>query len=123
MEEKFIQAMDDDFNTPIALSTLYSLAKETNVYLNKEKNKNKEIIEKVIQFYEQFGNKILGLVFIPSLTNQEQVPKKEIEKLIKDREIARKSKDWQTADQIRNKLNEMGIVIEDTIEGTRWKKC
>jgi cysteinyl-tRNA synthetase len=123
MEEKFIQAMDDDFNTPIALSTLYSLAKETNIYLNKEINKNKEIIEKVIQFYEQFGNKILGLAFIPNLTNQEQVPKIEIEELIKDREIARKNRDWQTADQIRNKLNEMGIVIEDTIEGTRWKKC
>ena len=122
MEKKFLQAMDDDFNTPIALSTLYSLAKETNIYLNKEKNKNKEIIERIIQFYEQFGNEILGLIFMPNLTSQKQVQKKEIEELIKAREIARKNRDWQTADQIRVKLNEMGIIIEDTIEGTRWKK-
>jgi cysteinyl-tRNA synthetase len=122
MEKKFLQAMDDDFNTPIALSTLYSLAKETNIYLNKEKNKNKEIIEKIIQFYEQFGNKILGLIFKPNLTSPEQVQKKEIEELIKARELARKNRDWQTADQIRDKLNEKGIIIEDTIEGTRWKK-
>ncbi len=122
MEDVFIKAMDDDFNTPVALSTLYLLSKETNIYLNEASNKNKEAIVKVIQFYEKFGENILGLKFISQSINQKQIPRKEIEELINVREIARKNKDWITADQIREKLNKMGVLIEDTAEGVRWKK-
>ncbi|MDD3655362.1 MAG: cysteine--tRNA ligase [Atribacterota bacterium] len=122
MEDIFIKAMDDDFNTPVALSTLYLLSKETNIYLNEARNKNMEAIVKVIQFYENYGVNILGLKFISQSINQEQISRKEIEKLINVREIARKNKDWITADQIREKLNKMGILIEDTVEGVRWKK-
>lgn len=122
MKEIFIEAMDDDFNTPIALSTLFLLAKETNIYLNKTRNKNLEIIKKVIQFYEDFGANILGLKFSSQLTGQTILPEKEIEHLILTREKARKNKDWETADQIRKKLLGLGIVIEDTADGVRWKK-
>jgi len=122
MKEIFIEAMDDDFNTPIALSTLFLLAKETNIYLNKTRNKNLEIIKKVIQFYEDFGANILGLKFSSQLTRQTILPEKEIEHLILTREKARKNKDWETADQIRKKLLGLGIVIEDTADGVRWKK-
>ena len=122
MKDRFIKAMDDDFNTPIALSTLFFLAKETNIYLNRAKNKNKETIENIIQFYEDFGLNILGLKLYTIPTDQESLPGKEIKDLIDKREIARKNRDWETADQIRVKLLNMGIVIEDTKEGVRWKK-
>ena len=122
MKDRFIKAMDDDFNTPIALSTLFFLAKETNIYLNKAKNKNQETIENIIQFYEDFGLNILGLKLCTIPTDQESMPGKEIKDLIDKREIARKNRDWETADQIRVKLLNMGIVIEDTKEGVRWKK-
>ena len=122
MKDRFIKAMNDDFNTPIALSTLFLLAKETNIYLNKVKNKNQETIEKIIQFYEDFGLHILGLKLRTIPTVQESLSEKEIEELIKNREIARNNRDWKTADQIRVKLLNMGILIEDTKEGTRWKK-
>ena len=58
MKEIFIEAMDDDFNTPIALSTLFLLAKETNIYLNKTRNKNLEIIKKLFN-----SMKILEQIF------------------------------------------------------------
>jgi len=122
MKEKFINAMDDDFNTPVALSTLFLLAKEANVYLNETGSKNKETVEQVLQFYEEFGTGILGLKYFSQLIESEQILREEIEKLITEREAARKNRDWKTADQIRNKLNNMGIIIEDTIEGVRWKK-
>lgn len=123
MEEEFSAAMDDDFNTPKALSTLYLLAKEANIYLNEVSNKNKEVVKKVLQFYEDFGTDILGLKYFSELDEQEQIYKEGIEQLIEEREKARKNKDWQTADQIRDKLSSLGVMIEDTTEGTRWKKC
>ena len=122
MVEKFYNAMDDDFNTPIALSTLYLLAKEANVYLNDVHEKNKEVVEKVLQFYEDYGTSILGLEYSSQPTEEEQLPQEEIEYLIEERETARKNKDWKTADEIRDKLSRMGIVVEDTAEGVRWKK-
>ncbi len=122
MKNRFIEAMDDDFNTPVALSTLFLLAKETNIYLNKTRYKNQDTIERIIRFYEDFGAHILGLKFSSILANQESLPGKEIEDLIDARETARKNRDWETADQLRVKLLNMGIVIEDTKEGVRWKK-
>jgi cysteinyl-tRNA synthetase len=98
------------------------LAKDTNIYLNKAKYKNQETIEKIIQFYEDFGLHILGLKLHTIPTVQESLSEKEIEELVRIREIARKNRDWENADQIRVKLLDMGIVIEDTKEGARWKK-
>lgn len=122
MREEFNVAMDDDFNTPKALSTLYLLAREANIYLNEVSDKNKEVVKKVLQFYEDLGTDILGLKYSSQLTEEEQIPQEEIEQLIEERETARKNKDWKTADEIRDKLNQMGIIIEDTAEGVRWKK-
>ncbi len=118
IKNSFIDAMDDDFNTPVALSTLFLLSKEANIYLNKIKNKNKNVIINILDFYKQFGEDILGL----KLFEQEELSNDTIEELIKERETARKNKDWKVADDIRVKLANMGIIIEDTNEGVRWKK-
>ena len=122
MVEEFNAAMDDDFNTPKALSTLYLLAREANIYLNEVPDKNKEVVKKVLQFYKDFGTTILGLKYFSELDEQEQISKEDVEQLIEERERARKNKDWQAADQIRDKLNSLGVIIEDTAEGARWKK-
>lgn len=118
IKNSFIDAMDDDFNTPVALSTLFLLSKEANIYLNKIKNKNKNVIINILDFFKQFGEDILGL----KLFEQEELSNDTIEELIKERETARKNKDWKVADDIRVKLANMGIIIEDTNEGVRWKK-
>lgn len=123
MEEKFIKAMDDDLNTPVALSALFLLAKSVNIYLSNNRLKNKIVLSEIIKFYEKYGSSILGFKYISKTKNKDIVQDKEIEAMIKDRELARKNKDWETADKIRKKLKDMGIILEDTAEGIRWKKA
>jgi len=123
MEEKFIEAMDDDLNTPVALSALFLLAKSVNIYLSNNRLKNKIVLNEILKFYEKYGTSILGFKYISKTDNEYIVQDKEIEEMIKDRESARKNNDWETADKIRKKLKDMGIILEDTAEGIRWKKA
>ncbi|MFX0067923.1 MAG: cysteine--tRNA ligase [Promethearchaeota archaeon] len=114
IEERFVKAMDNDLNTPLALKVFHELAKETNKYL--EKRRNKDALKGALELFKRFSQ-VFGLKF-------EDVEKKlqlEIEELIKQREEARKRKDWKTADEIRNKLRKMGVSLQDTPVGVRWK--
>ncbi len=123
LENKFIEAMDDDLNTPVALSTLFLLAKSANVYINSDAVKNKKVIDEVLDFYQQYGNDILGFKEETADKFESYVNDKEIEELVEKREKARKNKDWKTADEIRDQLKEMDIILEDTVDGIRWKKA
>jgi cysteinyl-tRNA synthetase len=123
MEKMFIKAMDDDLNTPVALSTLFVLAKSVNKYLNNNKDKNGAVLTEILDFYEKYGSQILGFEDISKKGQAKEIKNTEIEEMIKKREIARKNKDWESADKIREELKNMGIVLEDTKEGMRWKKA
>jgi len=114
IKKKFIEAMDDDFNTPLALRVFHELSKEINKYL--EKGKNKNVLNKVLKLFKEFSE-VFGLKF---KEEKKKLPIK-IEKLIIEREKARKRKDWKKADAIRDKLRKMGILLEDTPEGVKWK--
>jgi cysteinyl-tRNA synthetase len=118
-KQKFMEAMDDDFNTPVALSCLFSFAREVNIYLNSLSTKNKEVLENIIKYYQELAGEILGIL---KIYNQEESFEQEIKKLIEEREEARKRMNWVKSDQIRDKLKEEGILLEDTPEGVRWKK-
>jgi cysteinyl-tRNA synthetase len=114
--EEFIEAMDDDFNTARAISVLFELSKLANYYLM-EKNTAVEVINAFTsQFEELFA--VLGL----SLEQQEELLDEEIDALIEQRIQARKDRNFQLADQIRDQLKEMNIILEDTPQGTRWKR-
>jgi cysteinyl-tRNA synthetase len=114
IKKKFVDAMDDDFNTPLALRVFHELSKETNKYL--ERGKNRNVLKKALNLFKEFSD-VFGLKF------KEKKGKltKEIEKLIKEREKARKRKDWEKADAIRTELKKKGIILEDTPEGIKWK--
>ncbi|PJB56166.1 MAG: cysteine--tRNA ligase [Candidatus Infernicultor aquiphilus] len=118
-EQQFIKAMDDDFNTPVALSRLFGFAKDVNIYLNSPSLKNKIILEEVIKFYQDLAGKVLGIL---KDFDREQSFEQEIKKLIEDREKARKEKNWEKSDKIRDELKRKGVILEDTTEGVRWKK-
>ena len=119
-EKKFMEAMDDDFNTPVALSWIFALNKEVNIYLTSEGFKNKKVLEDVVKFYHDLAGQVLGILGDEDLKiNFEE---QEIQNMIDEREKARKEKDWSMADKIRDKLKENGIILEDTSEGARWKK-
>ncbi|WP_010170048.1 cysteine--tRNA ligase [Bacillus coahuilensis] len=116
LKKQFIQAMDDDFNTANAISVLFDLSKQGNYYLMEE-NTEVRVLDEFTQTFEELFD-VLGL----KLSGEAELLDEEIEKLIEERIQARKNCDFKRSDEIRDKLKEMNIVLEDTPQGTRWKR-
>jgi len=115
LHEEFVREMDDDFNTANGISTLFDLSKLANMYLI-EKNTSFVVIDALMNEFEVlFG--ILGLTL-----GADQLLDEDIEELIQKRIQARKDRNFQLSDQIRDQLKEMNIILEDTPQGTRWKR-
>jgi cysteinyl-tRNA synthetase len=114
--DKFIHAMDDDFNTANAISVLFDFSRETNVYLQ-EKNTSKAIITSFIDLFDELAD-VLGI----TLEKEEELLDEQIEGLIEERNQARKEKNFARADEIRDLLKEQNIILEDTAQGVRWKR-
>jgi cysteinyl-tRNA synthetase len=114
-QEEFIEAVDDDLNTAKAISVLFDLTKLANYYLL-EKNTAVAVIDAFTKQFEQLFH-VLGLTF-----EKEEMLDEEIDALIEKRIQARKDRNFQLSDQIRDQLKEMNIILEDTPQGTRWKR-
>ena len=124
-KKKFLEAMDEDINTPGAIAVLFDLSKEVNTLLDSDKEINKKCLEDIDTFYKQLGGNILGI--IPDTLQSEQKSEAETLKNIMDvligtRNELRKAKQWQLSDFIRNKLLEIGITLDDKPDSTTWKK-
>ena len=114
--QNFEVAMDDDFNTANAIAALFSLSAEANKYLN-ETNTNEEILKAFIHTLNELSN-VLGI----KLEEKEELLDEEIDALIEERQQARKNRDFKRADEIRDQLKDMNIILEDTRQGVRWKR-
>lgn len=115
LHDEFVRDMDDDFNTANGISKLFDLSKLANMYLI-EKNTSITVIDVFMSEFEVlFG--ILGLTL-----EADQLLDEEIEALIEQRIQARKDRNFQLSDQIRDQLKDMNIILEDTPQGTRWKR-
>jgi len=112
---KYIEKMDDDFNTADAIAVIFDLVKDINTNINTESSK--ELVEYSLELIRELG-KPLGILQKSTMLDLNA----EIEKLIEQRQQARKDKDWALADKIRDDLKARGIVLEDTPQGVRWKK-
>jgi cysteinyl-tRNA synthetase len=119
--EKFIHAMDDDFNTPVAFSVLFEMAREVNRLRVQEGELNRaaEIAAGLKRLAAVFG---LLQVDPDTYLQAGSDIDEQVAKLINSRETARQSKDWQQADQIRDQLKSMGVLIEDGAGGTTWRR-
>lgn len=115
LNETFIREMDDDFNTANAIAVLFDLSKQANLYLV-EKNTSQTVIQAFIREFENLTS-VLGLDFA-----KEELLDEEIEALIQQRIEARKNRDFALADRIRDELKDQNIILEDTAQGTRWKR-
>jgi cysteinyl-tRNA synthetase len=116
VQKCFCEAMNDDLNISVALASLFDFVRGINNLLDSNVISKAEAqqLSAVIEGFDKV------LAIIPK-SKEEALPK-EVEELIKKREDARKAKDWKTADQIRQQLKDMGITIEDTAQGVRWKR-
>jgi cysteinyl-tRNA synthetase len=118
----FISAMNDDFNTPIALATLFDFNKVINSLLNSGETITRGTLEAIDAFYSETGAGVLGVIpdQISSSVNAEREAGL-IQLLIEQRAAARARKDFAASDSIRNRLTELGITLEDGKDGTTWK--
>ena len=112
---KFIEKMDDDFNTADAISVIFDLVKDINIKVNINSSIN--VIEKSIELLRELGAP-LGILQKEISNSLEE----EVENLIAERQKARQEKNWALADEIRDKLKAMDIILEDTPQGVRWSK-
>ncbi len=116
VKEAFITAMDDDFNTANGIAAIFELTRLANVYLQ-EKNTASTVLQSFVETFEGLMD-VLGI----ALAEETELLDDDVERLIEERLEARKNRDFQRADAIRDELKEQGIVLEDTAQGTRWKR-
>lgn len=116
-KNSFISSMEDDLNTADALATIFDLVKEVNTYMSSQSVHSKQFLEKVKSLFEELTD-ILGIK--PNLEELE-IPK-EIADLVEKRLQAKKDKDFEAADAIRNQINELGWTIQETRQGTKLTK-
>lgn len=116
-KEQFEAEMNDDFNTANAISVIFELTKEANLYLNE-----KQTSLKVIEAFQDTIKTLMGVLGIELKVEEHMLLDEEIEALIKEREEARKNRDFAKADAIRDQLNKQNIILEDTPQGVRWRR-
>jgi cysteinyl-tRNA synthetase len=115
----FEKYMEDDLNITEALAVLFNFVREVNKLMDENKVSRSEAEEARQLMYKL--DKVLGIIEkAEKLFKKEELPK-ELQELIQKREKARKAKDWKTADEIRERLRKMGIILEDTPLGVKWK--
>lgn len=116
LEKDFVKVMDDDFNVQNGISVVYEMAKQLNVYSEKEKVYT-DTINNLINIYKK-----VVAIFGISFNEEKELLDDTIEQLIQERNEARKNKNFKRSDEIRDLLKEQGIILEDTAQGTRWKR-
>jgi cysteinyl-tRNA synthetase len=121
-EARFIEAMDEDFNAPVALASLYEMTREVNSLLNSEVQVGAGVLQKIDETYMKLGHDILGIVPKHMVDYNPQREAELIHLLIEIRAQARTRKDFATSDRIRDYLASCGITLEDRPDkSTFWR--
>lgn len=120
-EKAFCAAMDDDFNTPVALGVMFDLARE----INRQREESPDVAAQLGRLLIKFGG-VLGVLQGSPETflqgqDDDEVDAAHIESLLIQRREARQSKDWALADEIRDKLVALKVVVEDSADGSTWR--
>ena len=118
---RFLEAMDDDFNTAVAIGALFDLTKEVNTLLDSEHEISRETLAAINDLYRELGGDVLGVIPDEIAKGMAGLEEPLIELLIETRQRLREAQEWNWADEIRAQMAELGIVLEDRPEGTRWR--
>jgi cysteinyl-tRNA synthetase len=124
---RFEEAMDDDFNTPRAIASLFDLSREVNTLLNSGEPVSRGMLEATDGLYSTLGGDVLGLKFdeLADSGGGSQAEHELLDGLVRMlvdlRQEARQARDWAKADAVRDQLAGLGITLEDGPDGTRWR--
>jgi cysteinyl-tRNA synthetase len=145
-KKRFMEAMDDDFNAPLAMGVLFELSRETNQALNSEQKLSLDFLKQINICFSELGGRILGIIpvqmiytanaaltipkqlisatgeFIPANGGRGDIASKLIDIHVKVRQQAKQEKAWWAADLIRKELEALGIRLEDKKDGTIWHR-
>lgn len=124
-KQQMIEAMNDDFNSPQTIAYLFDLSREVNQYLNDGAQYSTASLKKVDDVYREFGDTVLGIIPASIETTSSTngtIDADLIQLLIDVRQEARKQKQFELSDMIRDRLKALGVLLEDTREGTNWKR-
>ncbi|WEG73193.1 cysteine--tRNA ligase [Vagococcus intermedius] len=116
LEEKFIEGMDDDFNVANGMTVVYELIKWMNQYSERE-TVSQKVSQKAFDLLKDWAT-IFGFI----IEQEAELLDEAIDQLIVERDQARADRNFQRSDEIRDLLKEQGIVLEDTAQGTRWRR-
>ena len=120
--KQFIERMNDDFNAPGAIAVLQDLTRQVNTLINETGMLSRGSLEAIDSLYRELGGNVLGIVPEQDESGSNAAREDGLVRLLIDlRARARDGKDWGTADVIRNRLKELGVVLEDRPDGTIWK--
>ncbi len=124
-KKAFLEAMDEDINTPGAIAALFDLSKDVNTLLNSGQEISKKCLEDINRLYHELAGNILGILpntFESKQKGEADVLDNVMRVLIDTRNELRKAKQWQLSDFIRSKLTEIGIALDDKPDSTAWKR-
>lgn len=116
--ERFITAMDDDINVQNGIAVVYELVKYANVYAQQ-----KTVVKEALEALKQELATLLSIFGVKLVASDSQINDEQIKQLIEERNRARQNRDFARSDQIRDDLKKQGIILEDTPQGTRYKKA
>lgn len=119
-KNKFIEKMDDDLNTADALGVIFELVKDVNMnIIPKSGIVGKALLSGILDLFNELTG-VLGILYADKSKGQKSISESEIKELIDKRNLARKEKNWQRADEIRDELKSKNVIIEDTPQGTKY---
>lgn len=118
--ERFIEAMDDDFNTADGIAVIFELVRDMNTALAAQNAPTKELAKAYLSIFDELTG-VLGILYNSGEKDADFA--REVESLIEARQNARKEKNWAEADRIRDQLKDMGVTLQDTPQGVKWKKA
>lgn len=121
-EARYEEELNDDFNTAGALGAAFDCVRAVNSYLAQHEEVDEESLMEAERFLARV-DRVMGIIGIERLADIDDLMTSEIERLVSEREKARKAKDFKKADAIREELAKKGIILEDTPHGTRWSKA
>ena len=115
IKKQFIKEMDDDINAANGMTVIFEMVRQMNIY-SEQRKVSKVVLEQMLQLLSEWLH-IFGITF-----SEKELLDERIEQLIQERNKARAEKNFQRSDEVRDLLKENGIILEDTAQGTRWKR-